>query len=337
VIAPFVTQYFPSNNLSIFVDILYIAIPVFFIKQSEQLLYAFLRGYEQFGHMVILSTISKALFILAQIITAVYMQSVLNVFYGALFVSVLMFAFQFGYLRIIHEDNISFSKVNINTAKSLLNFGGWSWLSSLTSMVKADSDKWLVSGLLGLKTFGLYSIGVLIFNQLYMVVGSSMSWVFPDISKDNLDKKILAKKYWRLLFYVSVTSLIISVTLTDLSFLFELWLGEDFYHDSQYYINTFLLLFPVFTMVIVPHFYLLGLGQVKKKSYAEIISLVVKVVTIWLVIDTFNIHEWVLFFMVFISVEYIAYSKIISKEIPIKFTHLVIVLLCQMLVILARV
>ncbi len=337
VTVPFVIQYFSSENFLIFLDILYVAIPVFFLKQSEQLLYAFLRGYEQFGHMTILSTASKVLFILVQIITAVYTQSVLDVFYGALIVSVLIFIFQFVYLKAMHKDNISFSKVNVKTAKSLLNFGGWSWLSSLTSMIKADSDKWLVSGLLGLKTFGFYSIGILIFNQLYIVVGSSISWIFPNISKDNLDKRALAKKYWKLLFFVSAISLIISITLSNLSFLFELWLGEEFYQDSQYYINTFLLLFPIFTMVTVPHFYLLGLGQVKQKSYADIISLIVKVVTIWLVINTFNIHEWVLFFIVFISVEYIAYSKIISKEMPIKFTHLVIVLLCQMLVILARI
>ena len=113
----------------------------------------------------------------------------LNVFHGALIVSALIFIFQFVYLKAMYKDNISFSKVNVRTAKSLLNFGGWSWLSSLTSMVKADSDKWLVSGLLGLKTFGFYSIGILIFNQLYIVIGSSISWVFPSISKDNLNKK----------------------------------------------------------------------------------------------------------------------------------------------------
>lgn len=337
IITPFTVQYIASNNLLIFVNILYFAIPVFFIKQLEDLLYSFLSGYEQFGHGTAISSISNILFISTQIVIAVLTQSVEDVFFGALIVSTLLFLPQFIYVKKMHKDNISFNGANINTAKSLLSFGGWNWMSSLASIPKGHSDKWLVSGLLGLKTFGIYSIGVLVFNQLHTIIGSSIWWIFPGISREQSNKKYLVKKYWKLSFYVGAISLFSSVVLMNFDFLFELWLGQEFYQSSQYYINTFLLMLPVFVINLVFHVYFLGLGLVKQKFFTETASLMVKVATIWLVIDVFDIEEWVLFFMVFIAIEYIIYSAIISKNLPIKFIHLIAFLLLQVAIVFARI
>jgi len=337
VVAPFATQYIVSDNLLTFVNILYFAIPVFFVKQLEDLLYSFLSGHEQFGYGTALSSISNILFISAQIIIAIFTQSVEDIFFGALIVSMLLFLPQFVYIKTMYKDDISFKKANLGTAKSLLNFGGWNWMSSLASIPKGHSDKWLISGLLGLQTFGIYSIGLLVFNQLHTIIGSSIWWIFPGISKDSSNKKSLVKKYWKLSFYVGTISLFSSIILTNLDFLFEIWLGKEFYQNSQYYINTFLLILPVFTISLVFHVYFLGLGLVKHKFFTEVASLTVKVVTIWLVVDVFNIKEWVLFFMVFIAIEYIIYSAIISRNLPIKFIHLIAFLLLQVAIVFARI
>ena len=131
IIAPFTTQYIVSDNLLNLVNILYFAIPVFFIKQLEGLLYSFLSGHEQFGHGTALSSISNIIFISAQIIIAIFTQSVENIFFGALIVSILLFLPQFIYIKTMYKGEISFNKANFGTAKSLLNFGGWNWMSSL--------------------------------------------------------------------------------------------------------------------------------------------------------------------------------------------------------------
>lgn len=337
IIAPIIVEITSSDNFLTMVSILYIAIPIFFVKQSEEMLYAFFKGYEQFGQMVIISTISKILFFSTQIFIAISTESVINVFYGALIVSILLFFLQAVYIKRIHKSNISFSKANIKTAKSLLNFGMWNGLSSLTAMLRSQSDKWLVSGLLGIKTFGLYSIGVLVFNQLYNIVGSSVYWVFPEISKESFDKKHLAKKYWKLLFFVCIVSLIISFTLIKFNFLFQLWLGEEFFQNSKYYINTFLLLFPVFALSTVSSLYLLGLGLVKYDFFVNAVTFFAKVITIWTVIDVFKVEDWVMFFLLFIVVEFIAYAIIISKKLSVKFTHLIAFLLLQIVIVFARI
>lgn len=335
--APIVIQVVSSNNIFILIDVLYVAIPLFFMRQSEELLYSFFRGYEQFGDAALISVISKVLFFSTQMLIALFTESVFNVFYGALIISTLLFFMQILYIKIMHKKNISFSKANINTAKFLLNFGSWNWLSSLISILKVHSDKWLVSWLLGIKIFGIYSIGILIFNQLYNILASSIYWIFPEISKENLDKKYLAKKYWWLLFYMFGVSLIVSIFLTEISFIFKLWLGEDVFQYSQYYIKIFLLLLPVFTLNIVSYFYLLGLGLVRDKFFADLISLLVKVITIWLVIEIYNIKEWMLFFLVFFAVEFVLYAIIISKNLPIKLTHLVAFFLLQVVIFFIRI
>ncbi len=337
IVAPVAIQHIYSDNLLTLVNILYVAIPLFFIKQLEVLLYAFFMGQEQFGHMAVISVSSKILFFLTQALTAIFTKDVLDVFYGALTASFLLFLSQALYIKIMHKGGISFRKANIETAKSLLNFGGWNGLSSLVNMLKSQSDKWLISGFLGLKTFGFYSIGVLIFNQLHTVMTSSIYWIFPEVSKESLDKEALAKKYWKLLFYICIVSLVVSIVLINFNFLFQFWLGDEVFQNSKYYINTFLLLLPVFTLTIVPYLYLLGLGLVKHKFFADTVSILAKVITIWLVIAVFNIEEWVLFFVVFIAIEYIAYAIIISRNLPIKFTHLIGFFLLQVIIVFARV
>ena len=44
-----------------------------------------------------------------------------------------------------------------------------------------------------------------------------------------------------------------------------------------------------------------------------------------------------LFFMVFVAIEYIVYSLIISRELPIRFSHLVAFLLLQISIVFIRV
>jgi len=337
IFAPIVNKIIISTDFLTIVNILYIAIPVFFVKQSEEMLYAFFKGYEQFGHVVIISTISKILFFSTQILIAIFTESVVNVFYGALIVSVLLFLLQVIYIKRVHESNISFSKASIKTAKSLLNFSTWNGLASLVAMLRSQSDKWIVSGLLGLKTFGFYSIGVLVFNQLYNIVGSSIYWVFPEISKENFNKKYLASKYWKLLFLVCTVSLAISFTLVNLDFLFQLWLGEEVFKSSKYYINIFLLLFPVFALSTVSSLYLLGLGLAKYEFFVSVVSFFSKVIVILVVINIFNFKDWVIFFLLFMVVEFTAYAIIISKNLPIKLAYLMVFLLLQVLIVFVRV
>ena len=337
VATPFIAQYIDSDNLSTLLSVLYFAIPVFFIKQLESLLYSFLSGYEKFGHGTAISTASNAIFIVTQVLTAIYTQSVVSVFVSALIVSVVLFLPQFLLIKIIYKNDIVLSKANINTVRSILSFGGWNWLSSLASIPKGHSDKWIVSGLLGLNTFGIYSIGVLVFNQLHTIIGSSIWWVFPGISRESSNQKALVEKYWKLTLYVFIAGISSSILLTNLDFLFELWLGLEIYQNSRYYIDTFLLILPVFTINLVFHVYFLGLGLVKPKFFTEITSFVIKSITIWLVVSVFNIKEWVLFFMVFIAIEYLIYSAIISRKLPIRFLHLAAFLLLQILIVFARI
>jgi len=337
IFAPFISQYFAAEGFLTLLSILYFAIPVFFVKQLEGLLYSFLSGYEKFGQGTTISSISNAIFILTQILTAIYTQSVEKIFISALVVSVVLFLSQFLLIKIFYKNDIVLSKANINTAKSILSFGGWNWLSSLASIPKGHSDKWIVSGLLGLNTFGIYSIGVLVFNQLHTIIGSSIWWVFPGISRESSNQKALVEKYWKLTLYVFIAGISSSILLTNLDFLFELWLGLEIYQNSRYYIDTFLLILPVFTINLVFHVYFLGLGLVKPKFFTEITSFVIKSITIWLVVSVFNIKEWVLFFMVFIAIEYLIYSAIISRKLPIRFLHLAAFLLLQILIVFARI
>lgn len=331
----FFSESITKNSVQI-VSILYIALPIFFIKQFEQSLYAFYKGHEMFGHVALFSTVSKFLFFSAQVLLAITTRSIYDVFLAGLVISIILLVVQMIYMKKTHKDAVFFQSASIKKAKSMIFFGGWNWLSSIASILNSHSDKWIIVALLGLETFGFYSLGILILNQLHNIAASSVAWIFPEISNRKNNGQLLSERYWRLMLAVIVGSYIVSLLLMQSSFLFEWWLNTETYASAKLYIDIFLIIFPVFTLSIVSYFYLLGLGLVKEKFYSDVLVLASKVLILYFVIMNFEIDKWPLVFLIFISIQFISYSRIICKNIPIKIEYLYSLLLLQLSVAFFR-
>jgi len=325
-----------SENSEIVVEVLFIAIPIFFIKQSEELLYAFLKGYEQFGQVLIMSSISKILFFSAQVYIALKTRSIADVFYAALAVSTVIFFLQSFYLKKIHSNSFSYFSISLARGKEIFSFFGWSGLSGIVYLVRSQSDKWLVSLFLGLETFGLYSLGVMIFNQIHRFLGSTVYWVFPEVSKNSSNKKLLISRYWTLIIFISITSLLISLFLGNAGFLFEAWLGNETYRQSLNFINIFLIILPVYTLNIVSELYLLGLGLVKKRFFIDLLTLIIKVLTIWVSLQLLELEDWIQYLLIYIVIEYIYFAKIISDNLNIGFHKILSFIVIQLLIVFIR-
>lgn len=316
--------------------ILYTAIPLFFFKQFEQILYAFLKGHEQFKQIAVFSVLSKVLFFFIQSIIAIITGSLFEVFKYALISAIVIFLLEVVYVKYRYKDAIFIREAKIVKFKSLFNFGGWSWLASIALILTTHSDKWIVSSLMGLSIFGYYSLGILVFNQLHNIIAASVSWVFPKISKRGLQNKDLAIEYYWLTSYIVLFSLIISFALINLHFIFEAWLGREVYAQSKEYIDLFLIMFPVFTMPIVSYYYLLGLGLVKNKFWVDLSVLCIKVIAVYSAI-TLSFQYWPLVFLSFLSFQFVFYARVLSKYIDIRFSYMIGLLVAQLFIVYIRV
>jgi len=331
-ISPYLPEAVLENS-----TILYVAIPMFFLKQFEQLLFAFFKGYEEYNHVAFLSLFSKIVFFSTQAITAVISNSVYQVFQYGLIASALIFIFEVIYIKVIHNDAVLLKEVNFEKAKSLIHFGGWNWLTSIIGIFWVNSDKWMVTVIFGLKTLGLYSLGILVFNQLHNIFAASISWVFPKISKEGENGTNRLRNYYYLTSLIVIFSYIISITLNQLDFIFELWLGIEAYLQSKIYIKLFLIMLPVYTLPLVSYYHLLGLGLVKEKFMADTSILVIKIVALYAAMVILKLDNWPLAFLVYISIQFILYVKILCKHMHIKFYQMILILLTQLFVVFIRI
>ncbi|AIT10008.1 hypothetical protein LO80_08515 [Candidatus Francisella endociliophora] len=327
-----------SGRYSMYVSIFAVAIPLFLVKQFEQVAYSIFKSHERYGVVATLSLISKITFFSMQAFIAIETGSVYQVIKYSLIVAVIIYLIELLYIKMKYYYIHIFRGASFITFKSLLDFGIWNWFASILSILRVNSDKWIVSMLLGLKAFGYYSIAVLVFNQLYTVLASSIAWVFPKISSNSLCLNDQKKLFYSLMIFLVLAGSVLSLTLSASSnLLFVTWLGEGVYSNCKHFISLFLVMFPVFIMSAVSYYYILSLGLVRYKFIVDFLVLNIKIFVLWFSIRVgFLGEDWPLAFLIFLSVEIILYFRIVRKRIELKKSFIYYILIIQFIIIIVR-
>ena len=328
----------PFNTNGILI-ILLLAAPMFCFKQFEQLLYAFCKAFEDYRRFAMLSILSKLTFYAVQGIAACWLQEVIWVFGFALVNSLVLFAIQLYWLKSRYPMLQLVSRFSRQRLYLLRDFASWNWFSSLASMLTVHMDKWLVSGLMGLAVFGYYAIGVLVFNQLYTVLSASLNWVFPKVTKQQLtadNQHAMVKDYYLQLLLTISLGFIVSFSLSELTVVFKLWLGNESFPQAWYYIELFLLIFPLYVMSVIPYYYLLAKGLVRQKFIIDVLGLSIKTAILLAVLSLFSQQDWVLGLVIFFVFEVLAYHWVLRRKIGIHWNLIALLCVGQIGVIIGR-
>lgn len=300
-------------NISDYKEVILVAIPVFFFKQFEQSIFAFFKAHEEYDYVALFSFISKFFFFAFQAFAAIYFQSILAVFISALTTTVIVFFIEIIFIKKIHSYISFISNFNYESLKKIYAYGLWNWLSSLISIMTVHVDKWIITSLLGLKIFGYYSIGILLFNQIHTVLASSVSWIFPKIAKEKLNFQKSTKIFYQLTHYIIIASTLISLIIYNTEFIFELWIGKNSYSESEFYIKSFMLMLPIFTLGSVPYYYILAIGKVKEKFKIDFFVLALKLICLWLFLYILNLKYWIFSFLIFLTFQAFTYFLVINN------------------------
>lgn len=328
--------FFNIFKVSEIIKILLFAIPLFFIKQIEQALFALHKSHEDFKYLAQQSFISKLLLYLSQIIAVFIFKDVKSVFMISVLVAGLYLLYQFYELTLKYESVFVRKNASMSVFKDILGYGKWAWFSSTILIFSAHIDKWIVSSLLGLKVFAYYSIGVSVLNQLKTIYTASISWVFPKISGNQLSESERANLHFKLTVFVSLLGLLGSFFLVKTDFLFKLWLGEITFINSKLYLHTFLYLLPFWLMSAASFYYLQGLAIVKKKFFADSLVLIIKIVVTFVALLKLDIERWPILFFIPMLIEVILFSIILNKYSKLKMIHLYIFILFNLLILFLR-
>lgn len=316
--------------------IMLFAIPLFFIKQIEQAFFALHKSYEDFKYLAKQSFISKALLYISQIAAVFIFDEVKDVFMVSMAIAGIYLFYQFFELSKKYNHIYSTKEASFSTFKGVLGYGKWAWFSSTILIFSAHVDKWIVSAILGLKVFAYYSIGVSVLNQLKTIHTASISWVFPKISSNQLTEKASALLHIKLTVFVSTLGLLVSFILEKVDFVFILWLGETTFASSKLYLHTFLFLLPVWLISASSLYYLLGLGVVKKKFYADIVVLLLKIGVTYVALQKLNFEAWPILFVIPMLVEVLLFSYILNQHNKLKLLYLNLFIVFNIIILVLR-
>jgi O-antigen/teichoic acid export membrane protein len=241
-----------SINLEIIFEIaLQFGILLFSLKLIEQVILAYFKGFERFDISAKLSIFSKFMMIVIQLLTIYYIPTLDKVFENSF---IYLFILLVGEILFIKYQNkkINFIKdYKVKRIYEIFHFTKWSWIISIVATASSQVDRLIVATMANMVTLGYYSVALLVFNSIHSIIASSMTWIFPKVSKEANEENIY-NYYLLLQAILFLGSFLISYILITFDNIFLFWLKEDSFNHSIEYIRNLLVLIPLYSMGIIP-------------------------------------------------------------------------------------
>jgi O-antigen/teichoic acid export membrane protein len=298
-------------DVNIFLLSFQFGILLFALKLTEQMLFAYFKGFERYDISVKLSISSKFIMISTQLLTVVYGYSLSDIFRNSVISLFIFLIIEILLMKFFYKIPFLFS-FKIYRIKELFHFTKWSWVLSIVGVVSSQIDRWMLAVIANMATLGLYSLALLIFTNIHSVISSSVAWIFPKVSKESNTENI--KNYFLYLQgLLIISSVSISYILFKADFLFEIWLDEETYTSSIIYIKNILLIIPIYAISVVPHYIIQGKGLIKYNVYVSILSLLVRTLGIYIMYKIYGING-IIISLGISGIVLIVYSMLIIKR-----------------------
>ncbi len=254
------------ENLDTITYAIFLGTGILAIRNLEQLVIGYLKGYERFDLATIISIISKTVFLASQVLAVYQEQTLLGVFKYSLIAISIILTFQLILIKFYTNSSHLFLNFNYTILIKTISFSGWTWLLSASMIIATQMDKWIINLLADLEKLGYYSIGFLIFNHFHMILTSSLAWIFPKVSRERITTNTL-KLFQNASDFAVVSSTALCIIALSFDSLFKIWLGQETYDNSIHYIQLLLAILPIYSLSIVPFFFLNANNLVRHNVY----------------------------------------------------------------------
>lgn len=240
------------------------------IKFCEMVLLSIFKGYERFDLSSQLSLISRNSVVIINIILVIAGYSLPFIFMSIVVINLLNIIVQ---LIVLKKQFPIMEFLPTLTFKQRFTDKDqfWYWLQSVIGLIGFLSDKLLVGYFTNLKVLGMYSVASLIGNQLYNVLMSLGSFMFPRVAYERSVNNSFIQLYHNSRFVIAGMGwLLIFILLGSGSYIFSWWLGPDFYTGSIGYINLYLVFVAFMILNIIPYQFINASDSLAYNSLLEI-------------------------------------------------------------------
>lgn len=269
----FISIFYKTNDYRFANTILFLACITAGIKFIEISILSVFKAFERFDLYSKLNLLSKN----STVITAVLMV-IAGKGLTAIFLSAILVSFSNVILQVIVINNfnanvfcwpgLSLLKKNVE----YISYNFWYWLQSSIALVGFLTDKLAVAWFTDMKTLGYYSVASMIGTNIHNFFLAFGGFIFPRVSYRLSHNRDLAPLYYVSRSLIALPGwLIIGFLVLGGDFLFELWLGNETYLNSIFFIKLYLVFEAGMLLIIVPFHFINGTQQIKLNSLFELV------------------------------------------------------------------
>ena len=259
------------EHLQIVRQALFYSVILLCIKLFENLILSVFKAYERFDYFALFSIISRVFLIATQIFAVIYFSSLSKVFLYSSYVAFIILILEIFFLKNIFKNvTFSYSLINRRTVQEIYSFGLWSWTMSCVAIFGRHMDKIIVVKLADPIILGYYGIAFFVFENFHSFLATSVSWLFPKISRLSELKIDLKKIYYKCQFFLTLFGIIAALFFYIFDeFILTLWIDHETYLNTHWYIKLFLAVNLLYIITIPPYYFLNAMGFVKTNAQLQ--------------------------------------------------------------------
>jgi len=243
------------------------------IKFVEIALLSVFKAFERFDINSKLVLLSKNSTMVANLVLVLLNYDLITIFSISVVINLINVLLQFFVLyfyerRIIGFPNLVFFRERLDE----LNYNFWYWLQSAVALLGFLADKLVVAYFTDVKTLGYYSIASLIGSQIHNFFLSFGSFIFPRVSFKLAENKDVARIYYVSRSIIALLGwMLIGFLIVCGDFIFKLWLGQETFTNSIYFIKLYLVFESGMLLIIVPFYFINGTSYIRLNSLFELV------------------------------------------------------------------
>lgn len=295
--APITTELFKLASLSYAVDALYVTALIMPLKMMESVYVATLRGchrYDIAGAITVSSKITN-IALLAGLATLGHdLPILLLATMGTVVISnILLFVFCCSRLGNIAPG---FSRDAFGEIK---NFSAWSWTQGIAGLIYANTDRFLVTAILGPTALGVYGVCIQLAQNIHYGLSAASHSLFPRISMLNSMRnnqaddngEVLRSIYLTVSRSLSVVAVLAGSLMAIFSYqILDVWVGAELAEKGYILLSLLSISFSWFAAnSIVAYYTLNGLGRARTQAGVSMISAAVMAISSVIFIPLFGL------------------------------------------------
>ena len=152
--------------------------------------------------------------------------------------------------------------------KELLNFGVYSWIQELGSLLFNHADRWIIASLLDFSALTYYIVCSQVAQQIYAILNQAVSFFFPLSSKiqEEGNLTLLRILYFKGLNFLTTASVGLGIPIFMFaSNILSLWMGIEFVNEATHVLRVLTFAYSLLSTGIVSYYFMNGTGLVRLK------------------------------------------------------------------------